>query len=81
VDMSAQARCMHAYGIVNASRVGRSLATTPRLVFPPRDGLGSTDLLICIGEMCATASPSEDEHGHGHGHQMRDSTVMAQLPS
>lgn len=43
--------------------------------------LGSTDLLVCIGEMCATASPSEGATcGHGRGHQ-RDTTVTAQLPS
>jgi len=52
-------------------RVGRSLATTPRLVFPSKRCLGSTDLLICIGEMCATASTSEDKHGHGHGQNER----------
>lgn len=39
--------------------------------WPP--SVGSTDLLVCIGEMCATASPSEERHdGHGRGHQRYD---------
>lgn len=56
---------------------------TPRPIFPSkslRDGLGSTDLLVCIGEMCATASLAKsDMMDMVVG--IRDTTVTAQLPS
>lgn len=47
---------------------GRSAALAPKRCLGKRC-LGSTDLLICIGEMCATASLSEEPNmGHGRGH-------------
>lgn len=69
--MSAQARCVHAYGIDARAVIGHNAKAHLSLPQESKRCLGSTDLLICIGEMCATASTSEGEHGHGRGQNER----------
>jgi len=78
--MSAQARCCTHMGTDRGGTWARQGASSA--LQEPKRCLGSTDLLMCIGEMCATLQVlARERHGHGRGpwNARYDRKLTAQL--